>query len=179
MDCEEDMYLTSLGNLMRITSFADTCLGYCMVTGKFITGIIHLINQTPIKYFCKLQNTVETTTYGLEFVATKQCAEQVRELQETLKLMRIPIEESTWMLGDNSSVITSSTILSSALKKCHQALSYHYVRACVVHRFLKFCFLKSEQNVADTCTKFLPFVNFWPLIQPLLFWKGNTLSGVN
>ena len=58
------------------------------------------------------------------------------------------------MLGDNSSVITSSTIPSLALKKCHQALSYHYVHACVVHGFLKFCFLKSEQNVADTCTKF-------------------------
>ena len=93
--------------------------------------------------------------------------------------MGIPIEESAWMLGDNSSVITLSTIPSSVLKKRHQALSYHYVCACVAHGFLKFCFLKSEQNVADTCTKFLPFVNFWPLIQPLLFWKGNTLSGVN
>ena len=122
---------------------------------------------------------METTTYGSEFVATKQCAEQVRKLQETLKLIEIPIENSAWMLGDNSSVIISFTILSSALKKCHQALSYHYVCTCVVYGFLKFCFLKSEQNVADTCTKFLPFVNFWPLIQPLLFWKGNTLSGVN
>ena len=79
------------------------------------------------------------------------------------------IEDSAWMLRDNSSVITSSTIPSSMLKKCHQALSYYYVCTCVVHGFLKFCFLKSEQNVADTCTKFLPFVNFWPLIQPLLF----------
>ena len=102
---------------------------------------------------------METTTYGLEFVAAKQCAEQVRELQETLKLMGIPIEESAWMLGDNSSVITSSTI-PSTLKKCHQALSYHYVHTCIAHEFLKFCFLKSEQNVADTYTKFLPFVNF-------------------
>ena len=60
---------------MRITSFVDACLDYCKMTGKSITCIIHLLNQTPIKYFCKLQNTVETTTYGLEFVATKQCDE--------------------------------------------------------------------------------------------------------
>ena len=97
---------------------------------------------------------MEATTYGLEFVVAKQCAEQVRELQETLKLIGIPIEESPWILGDNSSVITSSTIPSSMLKKYHQALSYHYVHACVVHGFLKFFFLKSEQHVADTCTKF-------------------------
>ena len=105
---------------------------------KSITGIIHLINQTPIKYFCKLQNTVEITTYGLELVAAKQCAEQIRELQETLKLIGIPIEESAWMLGNNSSVITSSTIPSSALKKHYQTLSYHYVHTCAVHGFLKF-----------------------------------------
>ena len=84
LDLDEDMYPVPLENLMRITSFVDSCLGYCKVTGKSITGIIHLINQTPIKYFCKF---VETTVYGSEFVAIKQCAEQIRELKETLKLM--------------------------------------------------------------------------------------------
>ena len=52
----------------------------------------------------KLQNTVETTTYGLEFVATKQCAEQVRELQETLKFIGILIEETAWKFSPNKVV---------------------------------------------------------------------------
>ena len=113
--------------MMRISSFVDACLGYCKVTGKSITGIIHLVNQTPIKFFSKLQNTVKTTTYGSKFVAARQCTEQVRELQKTLKSMGIPIERTAWMLGDNQSVITLSTIPASTLKKRHQALSYHYV----------------------------------------------------
>ena len=154
------MYPIPLGNLIRITSFVDACLGYCKVTGKSITSIIHLLQQTPIKYFCKLQNTIETTTYGSEFIVAKQCAEQVRELQETLKFMGIFIKESTWMLGDNSSINISSTIPSSMLKKRYQALSYHYVHTCVIHGFLKFCFLKSEQNGAEIYTKFLPFEKF-------------------
>ena len=140
---------------MRISSFVDACLGYCKVTGKSITGIIHLVNQTPVKFFCKLQNTVETTTYGSEFVAAKQCAEQVRELQETLRMMGIPIEKSAWMLGDNCLVITSSTIPSSTLKKRHQSLSYHYVRSNIAHGLLNFCYVGSKNNVADTCTKVL------------------------
>ena len=115
--------------------------------------------------------------YRSKFVVAKQCAEQVRELQETLRMMGIPLEKSAWMLGDNSSVITSSTIPSSSLKKRHQALSYHYVRSNIAHGLLKFCYVGSKENVADTCTKFLPFGEFWPLIQPLLFWKGDTLSG--
>ena len=99
---------------------------HCKVTGKSVTGIIHLINQTPIAWFSKLQGTVEATTYGSEFVAAGQCSEQIRGLQETLKSMGIPIERLAWMLGDNSSVITSSTIPSSLLKKCYHSLSYHY-----------------------------------------------------
>ena len=50
-DWDEDMYPLPLGNMMRICSFVDTCLGYCKVTGKSITGIIHLVNQTPVKFF--------------------------------------------------------------------------------------------------------------------------------
>ena len=60
-------------------------------------------------------------------MATRQCTEQVRELQELLKSMGISIKKTAWMLGDNQSVITLSTILASTLKKQHQALSYHYV----------------------------------------------------
>ena len=30
-------------------------------------------------------------------------------------------------------------------------------------------------NPSDLLTKFLSWSNFWPLIQPLLFWKGETL----
>ena len=96
---DEDLYPPPLGNIMRISSFVDACLGYCKETGKSITSIIHLVNQTPIKFFSKLQNTVETTTYGSEFVAARQCTEKVREPQETLKSMGIPIEKTAWMLG--------------------------------------------------------------------------------
>ena len=101
---------------MRISSFVDAYLGYCKVTGKSITGIIHLVNQTPVD-FSKLQNTIEITTYGSKFIAMRQCTEQVRELQEALKSMGIPIERTAWMLGDNQSVISLSTILASILKK--------------------------------------------------------------
>ena len=55
MDLDEDIYPIPLGNLMKITSFVDACLGYYKVTGKSITGIIHLINQTPIKYFASFK----------------------------------------------------------------------------------------------------------------------------
>ena len=57
----------NIGNPVRINSFKDSSLKYYKVTGKSVTGIIHLINQTFIAWFSKLQDTMETTIYGSEF----------------------------------------------------------------------------------------------------------------
>ena len=71
---------------------------FCKVTGKSATGILHLVNQTPVDWFSKKQATVETATYGSEFVAARQATEQVIDLCYTLKAMGVPIESFTWML---------------------------------------------------------------------------------
>ena len=162
------------GKMVRMTTFVDANLMHCKVTGKSATGVLHLINQTPVEWFSRKQQTVETATYGSEFVAARQATEQVIDLRFTLRSMGVPIEKSTWMLGDNKSVITSSTIPHSALSKRHQALSYHRVRSAVAAGFLKFCHIDGKQNAADIMTKFLPYPVFWPFVQPLLFWKGET-----
>eukprot|EP00957_Ditylum_brightwellii_P059577 4523757-Ditylum_brightwellii.AAC.1 len=41
------------------------------------TGIVHLLNKTPIDWFFKRQNTVETVTYGSEFVAARTAVDQI------------------------------------------------------------------------------------------------------
>ena len=176
-NCEEEIspdLPPPKGKFVRMTSFVDANLMHCKVTGKSATGILHLINQTPVDWFSRKQPTVETATYGSEFVAARQATEQIIDLRYTLRSMGVPIEKASWLLGDNRSVITSSTIPHSSLSKRHQALAYHRVRSAVAGGFLKFCHIKGTQNTADIMTKFLPYPVFWPFVQPLLFWKGET-----
>jgi hypothetical protein len=40
-----------------------------MITGRAVTGVMHFVNNTPVDTFSKRQSTVETATYGAEFVA--------------------------------------------------------------------------------------------------------------
>ena len=176
-DCEEEVspdIPQPKGKSVCMTSMVDANLMHCKVTGKYATDILHPINQTPVDQFSQKQSTVETATYGTEFVAGRIGTEQVIELCHTLRSMENPIEKYTWLLGDNKSVIMSTTILHSSLSKCHQALTYHQVRSAVPAGFLKFCHIDRKQNPADILTKFLPYPVFWPFLQPLLFWKGET-----
>lgn len=44
--------------------YIDVNLYYDMLTGWFVTGIMHLINKTPIYLFSKEQTACKTFTYG-------------------------------------------------------------------------------------------------------------------
>jgi hypothetical protein len=164
------------GKAVRTTTYLDANLMHDLITGRSMSGIIHLINQTPIQWFSKKQNTVETATYGSELMVARQASEQVMDLRYTLRMMGIPIDGPSWCFGDNQSVIVSSTIPQSMLNKRHNALSYHRVRECIANEIIYFMHVNGKSNPSDVLTKFLGWSQFWPLIQPLLFWKGETLK---
>ena len=80
------------------------------------------------------------------------------------------------MFGDNQSVVTSSTIPHSNLSKRWNALSYHKVREAVAGGWLRFEHIPGTQNPADVLTKALAWYQMRVHVEPLLFWKGDTLE---
>ena len=50
--------------------------------------MLHMMIATPIDYYSKKQATVETATYGSEFVAARICVEQIIDLRNTLDILR-------------------------------------------------------------------------------------------
>jgi hypothetical protein len=95
-----------------------------VTTGKLVTGILHIINKTPLDWYSKKQATVETATYGSEFVAARICVEQIIDLRSTLRYLEVPVWEKNYMFGDNKSVVDSSMGLHGKLHKRHTMLSF-------------------------------------------------------
>ena len=44
-------------------------------------------------------------------------------------------------------------LLSSVLKKEHNAIAYHQVREAIAAKVMRFAYIKSEENVSDILTK--------------------------
>ena len=63
------------GKSVRITVYLDADHAHDVVTRRSVTGIFILLNNTPIKWVCKRQRTVETSTYGSELVAARVATE--------------------------------------------------------------------------------------------------------
>ena len=165
-----------LGNFVTTTHFVDANLMHCMVTGKSVTGCLHLVNKTPIDAFSKKQATVETATYGSEFVAARTCVEQIIDLRLTLRYLGVPLREKSYMFGDNQSVVDSSNNVHAKLHKRHTMLSFHRVREAVASSMLLFSHIYGETNPADILSKHWGYSAVWPQLKALLFWAGDTAS---
>ena len=108
---------------------------------------MHFVNTTPTDWFLKRQATVETATYGSEFVAAKTATEQILDLRNVLRYLGVPIMIKAYMAGDNKSVVISSTIPQSILNKdTIIMLSYHRVREAIAAKILEFPGCSSGQN---------------------------------
>jgi hypothetical protein len=165
---------TPKGRMVRTTSFVDANLMHDVVTGRSCTGILEFLNQTPIDWFSKRQNQVETATYGSEFMAARQATERIIDLRYTLRSFGVPLDGPAWLFRDNKSVVTSSTIPHSTLGKRWNALSYHRVREAIAGGWLRFEHIPGTENPADVLTKSLAWNVLKTYIEPLLFWKGET-----
>ena len=108
-----------LGKHVQTTHYVDANLHHDLATGKAVTAALHFLNQTPIYAYTKRQSTVETATYGSEFVAARTAVDQIIDIRTTLRYLGAPIRNKSYMLGDNRSVVTSSTIPNSTISKRH------------------------------------------------------------
>jgi hypothetical protein len=128
-----------------------------VLTGRSVTGILHLINGTPIDWYSKKQATVETATYGSKFVAARTCVEQIIDLCHTLQYLGVPVIRMSQIFKDNKTVVNSATKIHAKLHKRHTALLFHCVREAIAAGFIGFHHIPGSRNPADVLSKHWSF----------------------
>ena len=159
---------------MTTTTYVDANLHHDKVTGKAVTACLHMVNATPSHWYTKSKATVETATYGSEFVAARIATDRIIDRRYTLMNLGVPVRPKNFMFGDNKSVVDSAIIPTSTLSKKSTLASYHRVREAIAAGYLQFNWKDGKLNPADILSKHWEFANIWPLLKPLLFWKGDT-----
>jgi hypothetical protein len=115
------------GKYVTLSHYFDANLYHDMVTGRSVTAILHFLNQTPMDWYSKKQATVETATFGSEFIAARTTIDQIVNLRMTLCYLGISIREKSYVFGNNKTVIDASSTPHAKLHKRHNALSFHHV----------------------------------------------------
>ena len=123
------------------------------MTRRSRTGFIVYLNSTTIYWLSKKQGSCEISTFGSEFVAMRQCCEYVRGLRYKLRMMGIPVNNPTFIYGDNQSVLWNTTVPESSLKKKSCAVAYHFCREGVARNEWLTAYVRTNLNPSDILTK--------------------------
>ena len=136
---------------MRAKVDADHAAG--TVTRRSRTGFLVFLNSALIHWWSKKQTSVESSSFGSEFIAMKQCCEYLRGLRYKLRMLGIPCNEPSLIYSNNQSVLANTTIPDSALKKKSQSIAYHFVREGSARDEWRMTYVNTHENEADLLTK--------------------------
>ena len=142
---------------LSITIFCDSNHGHDKRTGKSISGIIVFVGRTPIYWSSKRQSSVQTSTFGAEFIALKKAVEEAITTRYWLRSMGVKVSKPAIIYGDNLSAITNVTVPGSTLNKKYLALAYHFCREHFSANIVNIRKIDGKDNFADPFTK--PLVN--------------------
>ena len=144
------------GKAVVLRLFVDADHAGNMLTRRSRTGYVQMINTSVVNWFSKKQGSIETSTFGSEFVALKTAMEANRGLRYKLRMMGVPIDGPTYIFCDNQSVVSNTSKAESVLKKKSNSIAYHAVREAVAMKEILICYISTDKNVADIMTKVLP-----------------------
>ena len=162
-----------IGEAVTTTTTMDANLSHYLATGKSLTGCLHFVNKTPADWYSKKQATVETVSYGSEFVAAETATEQIMDIRQTLWYLGAPIGAKSFLFGANRSVVTSATLPHSTLPKRHNILAFHRVREAIAPKLMAFYWIQSAYNLSDMLSKHWDHPTVYPIILKLLITRGN------
>lgn len=146
-------HVVPLGNPVCIRAYVDANHAGNLVNRRSHSGILIYLNNSPILWYSKRQNTVETSSFGSEYIALRICTEMVETLRYKLRCFGIPLDAPADVFCDNKSVVLNSSVPASALNKRHNAICYHRVREAQAAGTIRVGWIEGKFNLADLFTK--------------------------
>jgi hypothetical protein len=137
------------GKSVTVTCFVAADHAGCPVTRRSQTGILVFVQRSLIRWYSKRQNTVETSTFGYEFIAMKIATEQLEGLRYKLRMIGVPFEGPTNVYCDNESVFKSAVFPESTLQKKHNSIAYHKTREAQAAGMVRIAWITLEKNLSD------------------------------
>ena len=74
------------------------------------------MKSAPIFWYSKKQTSVQTSSFGSELIAIKECCGYLRGLTYKLMMMGIPCDFPSYAYVDNQSVLLNSSVPTSQLQ---------------------------------------------------------------
>ena len=106
-----------LGNVVTTYCFIDANHAGNLVMRQLHTGVLLFVQNAPIIWYSKGQNTVETSLFGSEFVALHIAKNLIVSLHYKLRMFGAPLDGFTGVFCDNQGMVKNTSLPVSTLHK--------------------------------------------------------------
>ena len=141
------------GKPVMIRAYVDANHAGNLANRRSHSGILIYVNNAPILWFSKRQNTVESSSFGSEYIALRIVTDMIENLWFKLRCFGVSLDGPAEVLCDNQSVVTNSSVPSSTLSKRHNAICFHRVREAQSCGMISVLWIEGERNLADLFSK--------------------------
>jgi len=154
---------------VEVTCFVDADHAGNLLTRRSQSGILIFVNKAPIVWYSKRQNTMESSTFGSEFIALRIATDLIVSLRYKLRMFGVPLSGPANVFCDNQGVVNNTTSPESVLTKKHNQICYHRVREAISANIIRIAKEDSATNLADILTKPLGLPQQCFLLQCILY----------
>jgi hypothetical protein len=141
------------GCLVVTRCYIDADHAGCLAMWQSQTDVLIFVNEAPIIWYSKQQNTVESLTFGSEFIALKQAIDFLEVLHYKLCMMGIPFDNATTIYCDNEVVVKNMTAPESTLKKKRNTICHHHAQEALAAGHIPVCKILGTENPANVFMK--------------------------
>ena len=130
-----------------------------LITRRSQPRVLIFLNTPPVVWYSKRQNTVESSTYGSEFLAIRILVGMFIALRYKLRLFSVTIDGPCNVFCDNDAVARIAMRAETTLKKKHLSISFHKSREAVTCGIMLVFFERYGSNLSDLFTKVLASID--------------------
>ena len=163
---ENDLYKVMLeeGNLdiVRIIPMTNprfTVVAYSdasFAVGKLkqsVTGLLVMVNGTPLLWASLKQTTVVDSTCSAEYVASSVCCKQILQAENMMNFLDFTCPKPYTLYTDSQACLQIATNVSKLGMVRHIGIRYHLVRCLVLSGEIRLVYCITEEMIADLFTK--------------------------
>ena len=139
---------------MQVYAYRNHAGNYVTLCSRSV--LVVFLNNVPIYWSLKNQTSYENSMSVSDLVEMNQACKYVSGIWYKLIIMGIPVEDPTYVYGDNQYLLDNTTMPESTLKNESNTIALHFVREGSARDEWRKAYINKNIYFADMMTNPLP-----------------------
>ena len=159
---------TQMHDAVTVTAYSDADWGGDLDDRKSTTGYVMFINDNPVSWNSKKQQTVALSSAESEYMAISECMKEMLWLRALLSELGVRTVTPSIVHVDNQAAIQISNTDTHHDRTKHIDIRHHFIRDCINTGDVRLQWIETKMQRADIFTKALGSNSFVRLRQMIM-----------